>query len=705
VAEDRWSSTGDVPRLHGEHGTLTVVDGTSFCLSDPDGSIVPYRPSGLFVGDVRVLSGFQLSVNGQVPELLASTVYEPFRADIVCRVPAPTPSGPTDGGSWLVLRRLRRVSGPTLHEDVTIDNFGPTAQQVDVSATFDADFASLFDVKLGHAAPDPSDIRRLASDSTLHFGSETSERLVVVESSGAETDEGASILSWRVEIPGRGRWTTAIDVHVPARAATPGTIHSTGFELRGDQRWAAWERTVPKLEVGHAALQRAYNQGVDDLGALRVFDPTDPTRAVIAAGAPWFMALFGRDSLLASWMSLPLGTDLALDVLETLARLQGTKLDPLTEEQPGRILHEVRFDKAPSPALEGGDIYFGTADATPLFVMLLGEVMRWGADPDRVRALLPAADRALEWVRKFGDADGDGFVEYEAMSPHGLRNQGWKDSWDGVTFADGRPAEPPIAMCEVQAYTVAALRARAQLAADFGDPSQSWLDESEWRQARFEEAFWLPHLGYYALALDGDKQPVDSLASNLGHLLWCGTVDAERAGLIASKLVRPEMFSGWGVRSLATTMAAYDPLSYHNGSVWPHDTAIAIAGLARYGFDNAARRVSLALLDAASAHDGRLPELFSGIDRSEVAVPVDYPTSCSPQAWAAAAPFLLLRVLLGLEPDVPSGRVAARPIAPDSFGKVELRGLPLGAGRVDLQWAAGRLTMFDAERKLSLVTR
>jgi glycogen debranching enzyme len=705
VAEDRWSFTGEVPRLHGEHGTLTVVDGTSFCLSDADGSIVPHRPSGLFVGDVRVLSAFQLSVDGRAPELLASTVYEPFRADIVCRVPAPDPTGPTDGGSWLVLRRLRRVSGPILHEDVTIENFGATDQQVEVCATFDADFASLFDVKIGHGPPDPPDVHRLVSGSTLQFSSGISERRVVVESSDAETDGSASTLLWRVEVPARGRWTTAIDVRVPTQAATHGTIHSTGFELKGDQRWAAWERAVPRLDVSHAPLQRAYNQGVDDLGALRVFDPTDPTRAVIAAGAPWFMALFGRDSLLSSWMALPLGTDLALDVLETLARLQGAKLDPATEEQPGRILHEVRFDKAPSLALEGGDINFGTADATPLFVMLLGEAMRWGADAGRVRALLPAADRALEWVRQYGDADGDGFVEYEAMSPSGLRNQGWKDSWDGITFADGRLAEPPIAMSEVQAYTVAALRARAQLAADLGDPPGSWLEEAEWRRVRFEEAFWLPHLGYYALALDGDKQPVDSLASNLGHLLWCGTVDAERAGLIASRLVRPEMFSGWGVRTLATTMGAYDPLSYHNGSVWPHDTAIVIAGLARYGFDNAARRVSLALLDAAAAHDGRLPELFSGIDRSEVGVPVDYPTSCSPQAWAAAAPLLLLRVLLGLEPDVPSGRIGARPIAPDSLGKLELRGLPLGSGRVDLRWAAGRLTMFDAERKLKLVTR
>jgi glycogen debranching enzyme len=327
-------------------------------------------------------------------------------------------------------------------------------------------------------------------------------------------------------------------------------------------------------------------------------------------------------------------------------------------------------------------------DATPLFVVVLGELARWGAAPDDVRELLPHADRALDWIDRYGDRDGDGFVEYQRATDRGLRNQGWKDSWDGVTFADGRPAEPPIALCEVQGYAYQAFRTRADLARDFGDEegARHWSQRADALRAAFNEQFWLPDKGYFALALDRDKKPVDSCASNMGHCLWSGIVDTDKAAAVVEHLMSDAMFSGWGVRTLSTAMGAYDPVSYHNGSVWPHDNALIVAGLVRYGFVEQAQRLAQSLLDAAEQFaGGRLPELFCGLARGEFEQPVPYPTSCSPQAWAAAAPIQLIRSLLRLEPWVPRGSLSIAPVLPAEFIPLVVEGIALGDGRIGLE--------------------
>jgi glycogen debranching enzyme len=376
-----------------------------------------------------------------------------------------------------------------------------------------------------------------------------------------------------------------------------------------------------------------------------------------------------------------------LGVMRALARHQGTTVDPETEEQPGRILHEVRFDE--HDHVRGGRqrIYYGTADATPLFVALLGEYARWhGATPD-VAELLPAADRALAWVDDYGDADGDGFVEYHRMTPEGLANQGWKDSWDGITFADGTTAEAPIALCEVQGYVYAAFRARATLAVLFGDQeaAERWRARAGTLKEAFNRRFWLPDRGWFALGLDKDKRPIDALGSNMGQALATGIVADELAPHVAARLTSPEMFTGWGVRTLASTMGAYDPLSYHNGSVWPHDSALIAYGLMRQGFIAEAQQIAQGILDVADAVGGRLPELFAGLDRADFPRPVPYPTACSPQAWASAAPVHLLRTLLGLEPAVHRSELRVRPRLPESLGTVRLRRLPLAGGRIDIR--------------------
>jgi glycogen debranching enzyme len=420
------------------------------------------------------------------------------------------------------------------------------------------------------------------------------------------------------------------------------------------------------------------------------------------------MTLFGRDSLLTAWMTLGLDPRLALSTLRTLARLQGARVDPLTEEEPGRILHEVRIGREAALALGGGTTYYGTADATPLFVMLLAELDRWGALPDADRpSLLAAADRAMAWILEYGDADGDGFVEYRRHTDRGLVNQGWKDSFDGINHADGHLASPPIALCEVQGYVYAAFQARAFLAEGDGDAvaAQQWRSRAARLKAAFNLAFWMPEHQAFALALDGAKQQVDTIASNMGHCLWTDIVDDDKATAVAAHLVGPGLNSGFGVRTLATDMNAYNPMSYHNGSVWPHDTAIAVAGLANYGFGQEAQQIALGLIDASEYFGGRLPELFCGFPRAEFSRPVPYPTSCSPQAWAAASSRMVLRSLLRFDPDIPHGKIQLSPMVPDRLLPIRLQNVPLAGTRVDITVEAdGGVDVGDLAPGVRLVT-
>jgi glycogen debranching enzyme len=472
---------------------------------------------------------------------------------------------------------------------------------------------------------------------------------------------------------------------------------------------AAWRRSVPVLDTDYEGLRAVVARSAEDLGALRIFDPDYPERTVVAAGAPWFMTLFGRDSLLSAWMALLVDPELALGTLQTLARFQGREVRPYNEEEPGRILHEMRFGEASSLSLGGGTIYYGTADATQLFVMLLGELRRWGLAREAVDELLPHADRAIEWIEQFGDRDGDGYVEYQRTSDRGLRNQGWKDTNDAVRFADGRLAEPPIALAEVQGYTYGAYLARAFFAAEQGDAARS----SELRaraaalKAAFNRDFWVEEKGWIAMGLDRDKKPIDALTSNMGHCLWTGILDADKADAVARKLLSPDLYSGWGVRTLGASMTGYNPISYHCGSVWPHDNAIVAAGLMRYGYVREAQRVIMSILDAAVGQGGRLPELFSGLERMELPIVVSYPTSCSPQAWAAASPLLMLRTLLRLDPWVPRGKVWLHPALPEQIGRLYVGRIPLAGSRVsvtvegdkvEVEGLPGDLELVDAPR-------
>jgi glycogen debranching enzyme len=662
---------------------VTLVEGSSFCISGPSGDInADGGTNGAFYQDTRVVSRWILRINGALREPLVAHRPDAYEATFVGR--ARWPDGRFD--SPLVVRQERHV-GPGLQDDITLENYSSEDVDCEIELLVDADQADLFDVK-GGRPPRGSEVSRSANAGELLFEAVRNgqRRGTAIRAAGAEI--APESMRFRAHIPARGKWSTSVIVVPLINGQAPSAPFTEAGLPRhrvGVQRQLAWEENVPRLSLADRAIEATLERSQTDLGLLRIFDPEHPDRVAVAAGAPWFMALFGRDSLLSSYMAMLVDSTLAAGTLQTLAALQGTKVDNASEEQPGRIPHEVRLGVTAGLSL-GGTAYYGTVDATPLFVSVLGELSRWGLSDDVIDALLPHADRALEWIEKYGDRDGDGFVEYLRPNPHGLVNQGWKDSWDGINFADGRMAEPPIALCEVQGYVYSAYVARSRLAGSAGDTEteQHWAERAASLKKAFNEKFWLPDRGYFALALDKDKKPVDSCTSNMGHCLWVGIVDEDKAPQVVERLMSPKMFTGWGIRTLATDMAAYNPVSYHNGSVWPHDSAIVATGLMRYGYVAEAKRVARGIFDAAAHFDGQLPELFCGFDRSEYSGPVPYPTACSPQAWAAAAPIQLARILLRFDPDFTRGVVHLAPILAEEKGNFRADNVRLGHARISI---------------------
>lgn len=667
-----------------ESGSVTIVEGSSFCISSETGDISSDAgANGAFFQDTRIISRWILRINGSLREPLVAQKPQPFGATFVGR--AKWPDGRFD--SPLVVRHARHI-GPGLQDDITLENYSAEPVDCEIELLLDADQADLFDVKGGRTTQGAEATREVVDGSLVIEAARHGQRRgTSVRAAGAKVSTDG--LRFHATVPARGKWATSVIVVPLVNGQGPADPFTEGRPPRhreGVRRHRAWEENVPRVTVADSNLQEVLNRSQSDLGSLRIFDEHHPGRVAVAAGAPWFMALFGRDSLLSSYMSLLVSPNLAAGTLQTLAGLQGTKVDPDSEEEPGRIPHEVRLGVTAGLSL-GGKAYYGTADATPLFVGVLGELSRWGLSREIIHPLLPHADRALDWIEKYGDRDGDGFVEYQRPNDHGLVNQGWKDSWDGINFADGTIAEAPIALCEVQAYVYSAYIGRSLLARWDGDVplEQHWADKAATLKAAFNEKFWLPDKGYFAVALDKDKRAVDACTSNMGHCLWTGIVDEDKAPSVVEHLMSPQMFTGWGIRTLGSDMGAYNPVSYHNGSVWPHDSALVATGLMRYGFVEEARRVASGLIDAAEHFDGRLPELFCGFDRGEFPGPVPYPTACSPQAWAAAAPVQLMRVLLRFDPVYTHGVVHLAPILPEGMGDFQAENVLIDTSRITIR--------------------
>lgn len=679
----------DPPRTGGQ----TLVLGTTFAVSGPDGDMSGEGAQGLFVRDARVLSRWRLRVDGGPVQPLGGFTTVPSEGVFVARAqvrdgkPEPT----------LLVERRRSV-GSAMTEELVLRNYGPEPAGVSISIEVRADFADLFSVKVGSpTGPEAVEISAEPEMWSARTGSGSSQRRVVVSAPGATVTPDA--LTYRVVVPPAGTWRTTLVVSERGTITTeaeqahqPTAVHSTPAAKDRADGCTSVHSDSPALSATLARSQK-------DLIALTLRDTEAGGDAVVAAGAPWFMALFGRDALLTSSMAMALRPDLAVGTCRALAKHQGRCADPLSEEEPGRILHELRSVADASLAPGGVDRYYGTVDATPLFVVVVGQLARFGASQEVVDELLPAVDMALGWIDAHGNRGGDGFVEYLRCTDRGLRNQGWKDSGDGVTFADGSLAEPPIALVEVQGYVYGAFRARSELAAQRADVegARYWAERARVLKRRINEAFWLPDAGYFAVGLDAERRPIDALASNMGHLLWSGAADQHKAALVAERLLSPEVFSGYGIRTLATTMGAYNPASYHNGSVWPHDTALSVAGLARYGFVRHAQRIAVGLIEAASYFSGRLPELFCGFDKTALPGPLPYPASCAPQAWAAAAPVSLVTSLLGLDPDVPRRTLRVAPAIPPEWGAVRTC-LALGTTHLGVEVSAdGRCSVTGAD--------
>lgn len=641
----------------------TLVAGATLCVADRDGSIRPETWQGLYHHDRRMLSSFALHVDGRPPPLLSSHrdgAGTAHRVHLLASDPYGSPTA--------LLRVRRRVTTGLLCEEYTVEAFAGALHGVALAVEVGADFADLLARK--HDLPDLPSVPFAAEGPGWMSRNGSAE--VTLQVLGPPATLEGTALRWSVDAAPGAPWEAALEI----RTGDPGGTTAAGGAPR------------PRLGLGLDTVlsgwRHSVGSAVADLEGLRV-DVPGLGLSYLGAGAPWFMALFGRDTLLAAWESLLTGSGLALDVLESLARYQGRTEDPRTGEQPGRILHELRTGGSSTFGLPPGEAYYGTVDASPLFVMLLDEAAHWGADERRVAALLPAARAALRWCTEYGDIDGDGFVEY-AGDARGLANQGWKDSGDAMVHADGSQAPPPIALAEVQSYVVAAHRALAVLEERWGDPAlgPGLRAAADGRQQAFQEAFWLPRAGVLAMALDRDKRPLAVASSNMGHCLWAGALDADVGAAVADRLIQPDLLARWGVRTLGAGEVAYNPLGYHLGSIWPHDAALAAAGLMRYGHVGGARRVVDGLLTTAEHFGWRLPELFGGFDAGDVPYPVPYPVACSPQAWSAAAPLLLLRTVLRIAPDVPAGRVHVAPVLTEDADLV-LTGIPLGTGTLDVR--------------------
>jgi glycogen debranching enzyme len=676
--------------------TVSVLEGNTFVVSRPNGDVDagPGEPHGLFHRDTRHLSRWLLTVDGKTMEPLSTDDTRSFSARFFL-VPG-TGSEYTDA-TMSVIRR--RVVGDGFFEELTVLNHGSDPIRPEISIAVGADFADLFQVK-DVIVDRPGKPFGHVEDDKLVLGYERGGyiRETWVRPHDGEAELTEQTIVFKPAIEPQGSWTTWIEV-VAAVDGTPTGHEQTRYRPGEEPRPQARSRVdlgrqptirellaaAPKLETDWEPLKLTYGRGLVDLAALRFYLSESSEAAVPAAGLPWFQTLFGRDSLITSYQSLHIVPELAAITLDTLASLQATHRDDFRDAEPGKILHELRFGELTAFEERPHSPYYGSADGTMLFLILLDEYERWTGDTERVRRLEPNARAALAWIEHDGDRDGDGYVEYERRNTEtGLENQCWKDSWNSILYADGTLAKLPRATCELQGYVYDARRRCARLAREIWDDealAQKLEKQATELKQSFNDDFWLEDRSYYALALDGDKKPVDSLTSNIGHLLWSGIVPDDRGGQIVEHLLGPRLFSGWGVRTMAEGDGGYNPIGYHQGTVWPHDNSLIAAGLRRYGYDDEAATISFAILEAAEYFFGRLPETFAGYERTLTDYPVEYPTACSPQAWATAAPFLLLRVLLGL--DARNGAIEQHPVLPGRIGELALLRLPGPAGDYD----------------------
>jgi len=663
---------------------LTILEGSTFCISDDCGDIAD-PVMGLFANDTRFLSRWILTINGARPLPLSSDRVEYFSAAFFLRNPVVAGLGPDE----ISIGRDRFV-GDGMQESIVVHNHAPRRVEFELALEVGSDFADIFAVKAhDFALGDPEHAPSLPELVQPAFEADTNQFILaddsicltqVLLSQPGEVEGGT--VRYRIALEPREAWRLRIDVVAAAdglRTTPSRAERSFGDELtRVRDSLSAWKLRVPQLRASWEQLSYSFNQSVADLASLRMDEDPRMPGQLPAAGMPWFMTVFGRDTLITCLQTLLFGPELAHNALRVLAELQAREDDAEIDAEPGKIVHEVRHGKG---ALAWFSRYYGSVDATPLYLILLSEVWRWTDDAALVRELREPALRALNWIDEYGDLDGDGFVEFRRRSSRGLVNQSWKDSGNSQLFHDGRMAAAPIAPCEVQGYVYDAKRRAAELAREVWrerELAERLDNDAAELRARFDEAFWCEERGgFYALALDGDKNPVDSLTSNIGHVLWSGIVPPERVDAIVDQLMGEELWSGWGVRTMSAGDVGYNPLSYHNGTVWPHDNSLIAWALAKAARWPEAHRIVRRTFNAAAHFRWQLPEVFAGFSRTDTPFPIAYPTAARPQAWAAGTPVLLLQLLLGIQPDHRRHVLAsiAPPELPSWAGSLRLSGV------------------------------
>jgi glycogen debranching enzyme len=628
--------------------SVALVEQTNFAVSDRAGDMLPGTYHGFFVADTRFLSRLILRLNGRLLEPLASGGGEHHSEGTFYLASPKLPDLPT---ATMTVFRDRTLT-TRLEERIRLISYAREPIEIDVSVDLDADFADIFEVRGRRRLRRPVSVERRRRSVRFSYEHGGYRRATVVAS-----DRSATHVDGRLTFSARLEHGQPWDLHLrvdPELSTERGVTPLPPAQRIEPALVRKWQRRLPTLETHDRRLARAWHRGVRDLASLLLVGPAE--RFIPAAGLPWFLAVFGRDSAITAMQSLLLGPDVAHGTLRQLAAYQGTTADPWREEEPGKIPHEVRTGELATLGRIPFGRYYGSVDATPLYLMLYVAACRWSGwlrgdrrrAPAAVREFLPHAEAALAWIERRSDADG--LLWYSPSRRGGIRNQVWKDSNDSMRFADGSIAKPPIAAVEVQGYVVAARRGMADVFDALGrtDAAQAQRHAAKRLSACLQERFWMAGEGTYSLGLDAAGRQIDAVASNAGHLLWTDAIPADRAAAVAERLLAPDMFTGWGIRTLSSRNPGYNPIGYHVGAVWPHDTSLIANGLARAGQHAASQLVIDGLLDAAEAVDGRLPELFAGFDRKATPDLVPYPSACSPQAWATGAIFLSVRTLLGI---------------------------------------------------------
>jgi glycogen debranching enzyme len=687
---------------------IAIHQAQTVLVTGPDGQVKWPSERGLYFRDTRVISAWAIYANGEGWDLLNGGAIAPHAARIFLTNRAfASAEGPIPARTiGLVIGR--RIEGG-LHEDIDITNNGRTFVHFNLEIAIRADFADVFEVKSGrivrrgHITTSWSQGRQ-----TLRFDycNKDFSRAAIVRIDTGDGDPAVHAngrVSFDIALKAGEAWHGCLSYDLKdgaERIAAPrDCVHFSGRSIHAG-KMDEWQRAVLKIETSNEEFYRCYRQGVQDMAALRLpLQGTDHLVFVPAAGLPWFVALFGRDSLIASLQAMIVYPEFAAGSLDVLARYQATELDDYRDAEPGKILHELRYGELAHFKLIPHTPYYGTADATPLYVITLHKA--WRATGDR--ALIERHQKTLEgclmWIDKYGDRDGDGFQEYQTRSSAGYENMGWKDSGDAIVYPDGTLVRGPKALCELQGYVYDAWLRAAEIYEHLDNKRRAATLRKKAAELfdRFNAEFWDDGLGFYACALDGEKKKVLSVASNAGQCLWSGIVAPERAGKVVKRLMREDMWSGWGIRTLSADHPAFNPYNYQTGAVWPHDNSLIALGMRRYGFAAEAAAVARDISRAASHFLlNQLPELYAGLQRDPSSFPVQYLGANVPQAWAAGSSFMLLQAILGIQQDAPIGQLYVDPALPDWLPDVTLRDLRLGRQKFDIRfWRDGKETSFD----------